>query len=196
MKYLSFDLESTGLEDSDLIIEIAFVPVDVEKRKIYQDKAFHCYMKCPSFEELLPNLTEFVIENNEELIREANKKGINKKEFMSKFDKYMNSDFIKKFFGEEKPDLLGKSVAGIDIPFLIRDFGREQFMRKYFSHRVLDVTSIATFLVQKGELPKDHASSRNLAKFFGLGDDVDHTAVSDSVNMAKIYFNLIDLKKS
>lgn len=193
MKYLSFDIESTGLNDNDLIIEIAFVPVDVKNRKIHKKKSFHCYLKCPTFEELLPNLEEFVITHNKELITTANKKGLSKKKFLKKFDQYMNSDFIKEFFGEEKPNLLGKSVVGIDIPFLIRDFGRDEFLRKYFSHRVLDISSVATLLVEKGILPEGCASSKKLANYFNLGDDVDHTAVSDSVDMAKIYFLLLDL---
>ena len=41
-----------------------------------------------------------------------------------------------------------------------------------------------------GQLPEGTTSSKELMNYFGMGDDVAHTALSDCVDMLKIYFKL------
>lgn len=198
MKYLSFDIESTGLNDDDYIIEIAFVPITITTdQMIPSENIFHCTLECPSFESLKTRLSKFVIENNEELINKSFNEGITKEQFLIDFDTYMNSKEIKDFFGDQKPMLLGKSLSGgIDIPFLIRDFGRDKFLRKYFHHRNIDVSSVAQAAVDSGLLPEGCSSSKELAQFFKLGEDVDHTAISDSIDVAKMYNEILKLQRN
>jgi oligoribonuclease (3'-5' exoribonuclease) len=194
-KYLSFDLETTGLKDTDYIIEFASIPVDVNTGEIRKDLSFHRYLKCPTFEELKPNLGKFVIENNESLIRKANKDGVSKEEFLTDFLEYLESSKMKEFFDNQLPTILGKSLSALDLPLLSRDFGRDSFLRKYFHHRVQDVSSTAKFCVDAGILPKGCESSHKLAQYFGLGEDVKHTALEDSIDVAQMYIKLVNNQK-
>lgn len=192
-KYLSIDLESTGLEDWAYIVEFGAVPICTKTRAIRTDLSFHAFLSCPSFEELSPKISQWVKEHNEGLIRTAHETGLSKEDFLKAFDEYMKSEAIVNFFEGEKPLLMGKSLSALDIPLLSRDFGRDDFMKKYFYHRNLDVSCVAAKEVDKGTLPEGCTSSQKLAQHFGLGDDVDHTSISDAVNVAKMYFKILDL---
>lgn len=189
MKYLSFDIEATGLEENDLIIEFAAIPVDTKEKKVYQEWSFHCYIQCPSFEELKPNLSLWVQENNKELIQKAHLQGRSLTIFKNELEAYLQSSNIQGFFNKEKIVLLGKSLNAIDLPFLNRDLGWD-WMRKYFSHRTLDVTSATYLAIDSGSLPIECESGSELMKHFGMGD-VAHTALEDAINTAKLYFKLM-----
>ena len=54
MKYLSLDLEATGLNENDVIIEFGVVPFCSETAKIENDLSFHTFIQCQSFDELKP----------------------------------------------------------------------------------------------------------------------------------------------
>ena len=89
MKYLSFDLEATGLEEDALIIEYAMVPFDTETKTIEKSLAKHFYIKCPSFETLEPNLNSWVKEHNKTLIEKAHNEGIELPSFKKEFESYL-----------------------------------------------------------------------------------------------------------
>lgn len=112
-KYLSIDIESTGLEDWAYIVEFGAVPVCTKTRTIRTDLSFHSFLSCPSFEELSPKINEWVKKNNESLIRTAHEKGISKEDFIKIFDEYMKSDAIVSFFEGEKPLTWPKSLSNI-----------------------------------------------------------------------------------
>lgn len=194
-KYMSLDLETTGLEDDALIIELGFVPVNTKTKEIRENLSYHCYLKCPSFEELEPNLNDFVKKHNKGLIEKAHKEGISKEQFLKEFDEYMNSPKIKEFYGEEDIKIMGKSLTALDMPLLQRDFGRNDFLRKYFHHRVQDVSCSSSLAVDLKLLPEGFESSHKLAKFFKLGEDVSHTAISDSIDVAKMYMGIVELQE-
>lgn len=188
MKYLSFDIEATGLRQDDLIIEFAAVPFDVKENKIEEALSFHRYVKCPSYEKLLPDLDPWVAEHNKEIIETAHSKGEELQAFSKQFEDYINSAEIKSYFNTEengKIVLFGKSLNAIDLPFLNRDLGWD-YMRKYFHHQVLDLSSVSRALVDLEKLPSDCVSGSGLMKYCGLGD-VAHTALEDAVNTAKMY---------
>ena len=189
MKYLSFDLEATGLREHDLIIEFACVPFDAKERNIENDLSFHCFVKCPSFNELKSDLDPWVIENNETLINKAHTEGLEMKAFKDKLVAYLTSDTIQNYFGNKKITLFGKSMAAIDLPFLNRDLGWET-MRKYFEHRQLDLSSVAYNMIDLGHLPEKCTSGSELMKELGYGE-VAHTALEDAVNTAKMYLEII-----
>lgn len=190
MKYLSLDLEATGLEKDALIIELACVPICSETSSIEENLSFHTYIKCPSFESLKPKLNPWVIENNKELITKAHLEGLEFKDFKNKFAAYLDSDKVKKYFqGEKRITLFGKSMNAIDLPFLNRDLG-EEFMQKYFEHRYLDLSSVAYTFVDLKKLPIACRSGSSLMKHFGMGE-VAHTALLDAINTAKLYFKIL-----
>ncbi|MBL7666015.1 MAG: hypothetical protein JNM93_12845 [Bacteriovoracaceae bacterium] len=192
MRYLSFDIEATGLNEHDLIIEFACVPFDT-KLGIEKSLAFHYFIQCPAFEILKPRLDPWVIQHNEKLIRKANETGLTIPAFQKKIKEYLESEAITTYFNKEKVVLFGKSMNSIDLPFLNRDLGWD-FMRKYFHHRMLDLTCFAKGLVDLGKLPKDGDSGSVLMKHFGMGA-VAHTALEDAVNTAELYLKILNTVK-
>lgn len=191
MKYLSFDLEATGLQEHDLIIEFACVPMDSGARKILNSSTFHTYVKCPSLQVLKPKLSDWVIQNNEGLINEAHKNGLEINAFRDAFQNYLESQKIKDFFNNEPIVLFGKSINAIDLPFMNRDLGWE-WMGKYFSHRTLDFSGVCYTLMDTGVLPAGMESGSKIMEFLNMGD-VAHTALEDAVNTAEMYFKVLEL---
>ena len=190
MRYLSFDLEATGLEEDALIIEFAMVPFDSDTKVIEHNLEKQFLIKCPSFDELKPNLSSWVIENNEQLIRSAHSKGITIERFKQELENYLEDQRIIDYFGGEKVKLFGKSISAIDLPFLNRDLGWE-WMNKYFHHRNLDLSCYCMGLVDMGLMPPGSDSGSHLMQFFNMGE-VSHTALEDAINTAKMYLLLLD----
>lgn len=194
MKYLSFDLEATGLEENALIIEFAMVPFCSETKTIEHNLAKQFYVQCPTFEELKPNLNPWVIENNQELINKANKEGVSLDQFKLIMEEYLNSQEVKTYFNNQRIVLFGKSISAIDLPFMNRDLGWE-WMNKHFHHRNLDLSCFTLGLIDMGLLEKGMDSGAKLMEKLGMGA-VSHTALEDSVNTAKMYFKLLELKNA
>lgn len=194
MRYLSFDLEATGLEEDALIIEFAMVPFDTETKEIEHKLSKHFYIKCPSFESLEPKLNEWVKVNNKSLIETAHKEGITLIDFKTAFEKYLNSSEIKSYFGEGKIVLFGKSISAIDLPFLNRDLGWE-WMNKHFHHRNLDLSCFTLGLIDMGLLKKGMDSGQALMDHLKMGE-VSHTALEDAVSTAKMYLKLLSALES
>jgi DNA polymerase-3 subunit epsilon len=80
-------------------------------------------------------------------------------------------------------------MSAIDLPFLNRDLGWD-FMRKYFVHRQLDLSSVSYTLIDLGLLPENCSSGSKLMEFFDMGE-VAHTALEDAINTAKIYLKML-----
>lgn len=190
MRYLSFDLEATGLREQDLIIEFACVPFCAKEKIIREDLTFHSFVKCPSFESLRPNLDQWVIDHNKELIDKAHSEGLDLSSLKSALETYLQNPEVSEFFSNQKVTLFGKSMAAIDLPFLNRDLGWE-WMRKFFEHRQLDLSSVSYNLIDLGYLPEKCTSGSELMKELGFGE-VAHTALEDAVNTAKMYLQIIE----
>lgn len=189
MKYLSFDLEATGLRENDLIIEFACAPFSTEDPAIEEKLSFHTFVHCPPFEELKPDLDQWVIDHNETLITKANTEGLKIDEFKESFENYLKSNAIREYFGDGKITLFGKSMAAIDLPFMNRDLGWN-WMRDFFEHRQLDLSSVSYNLIDLGLLPEKCTSGSELMKELGFGE-VAHTALEDAINTAKMYQAII-----
>ncbi|PIP92585.1 MAG: hypothetical protein COV37_07665 [Bdellovibrio sp. CG11_big_fil_rev_8_21_14_0_20_39_38] len=190
MKYLSFDIEATGLNSHDLIIEIAYVPFDTETLTLEDSLAGHFFIQCPSFEDLKPGLDPWVIEHNQTLIETAHSKGLPIQDFKVKWAQYLESAPVREYFKDyKKVTLFGKSMSAIDLPFLNRDLGWD-WMRKYFEHRQLDLSSVAYNLIDLNIMPAKCMSGSELMKYLGMGD-VAHTALEDARNTALMYFEII-----
>jgi len=194
MKYLSFDIEATGLDEHDLIIEFACVPFCTDKKAIQKDLSFHHFLRCPSFESLKPQLNPWVAQNNKELINKAHATGITLEAFKNEFTDYLKSCDIIDFFENEKITLFGKSLAAIDLPFLNRDLGWD-YMREHFVHRQLDLSSISYTLIDMKMIPPDCHSGSFLMNYLNMGE-VCHTALEDAINTAIMYFKLMTIVES
>ena len=192
MKYLSFDIEATGLAEHDLIIEFGMVPFCTEAQSLKKELTKHFFIKCPAFEELSPKLDPWVREHNKTLIEKAHQEGISLEVFKSELISYLESDLYKNYFNMpegKKVTLFGKSLNAIDLPFLNRDLGWE-FMRKYFNHQVLDLSSFIMGQVDLGKLPENCSSGSGLINYLEMGE-VAHTALEDAENTALMYLKLL-----
>jgi DNA polymerase-3 subunit epsilon len=194
-RYLSIDTEATGLEEWTYLIQLAFVPIDTVTRKVHTELAFETLVHCPSFEELKPRLNPWVIEHNEGLIRKAHAEGIPSAELPKKVAAYMESPGVAALFKDSRPPFFGKSLSALDIPIMTRYFGKP-FMEKYFHHHTLDLTCVSRGLVDAGVLPPGCESTTKLIRHFGIREDANHTALSDALDMAAIYFKQLDLLAS
>ena len=190
MKYLSIDLEATGLGENCQIIEFAMVPFDTKLKRLEESLARSVYIHCPSFEDLRDSLDPWVREHNEKIIRKSHSEGLMMSEFVDFLKKYLESSEVRSYFGNQKIVLFGKSMTAIDLPFLNRDLGWE-FMRKYFHHRNLDLSCIGYSLIDLGFLPLGMDSGSNLMNYLNMGD-VSHTALEDAKNTAIMYLKLLD----
>lgn len=189
MKYLSIDLEATGLDEDALIIEFAAIPFDTEHFEINQQLSFHTYIQCPSFHELRPKLSPWVIEHNEQLICTANQQGKTLMQFKTELADYLTGRPVRNYFQTEQYTLFGKSLNAIDLPFLNRDLG-QTFMRKFFIHRQLDLSSFVYGLIDMKKLPPETVSGSELMNFLNMGE-VAHTALADAINTVQMYFALL-----
>ncbi|MBI2519113.1 MAG: hypothetical protein HYV97_01790 [Bdellovibrio sp.] len=192
MRYLSIDLEATGLREQDSIIEFAMAPFCTVDKAIATTLCRSVYVKCEAFDTLKPTLDPWVIEHNEKLIRQAHSEGLTLIELQQYLTDYLASPEVINYFGTQngqKIILFGKSMNALDLPFLNRDLGWE-FMRKYFHHQVLDLSSVVRAFVDKRLLPPETVSGSALMKHLKMGD-VAHTALEDAMNAAKIYLQLL-----
>lgn len=190
MKYLSIDLEATGLGENCQIIEFAMIPFDTQLKRLEDSLARSVYIHCPSFEDLRDSLDPWVREHNEKIIRKAHSDGLLMSEFREFLKKYLESPEVRTYFGNQKIVLFGKSMTAIDLPFLNRDLGWD-FMRKYFHHRNLDLSGIGYSLIDLGLLPMGMDSGSNLMNYLNMGE-VAHTALEDAKNTAIMYLKLLD----
>lgn len=190
MKYLSIDLEATGLAADCQIIEFAMIPFDTQFMRLEDSLARSVYVHCPSFEDLKSSLDPWVREHNEKIIRKAHSEGLTQTEFKEFLKTYLESPEVKKYFGNQKIVLFGKSMTAIDLPFLNRDLGWD-FMRKYFHHRNLDLSCVGYSLIDLGLLPQGMDSGTNLMNHLNMGE-VAHTALEDAKNTAIMYLKLLE----
>lgn len=190
MRYLSIDIEATGLAENCQIIEFAMIPFDTQFMRLEESLARTVYIHCPSFEDLKDSLDPWVREHNEKIIRKAHSEGLMMSEFKEFLKKYLESEAVRTYFGGQKIVLFGKSMTAIDLPFLTRDLGWD-FMRKYFHHRNLDLSGIGYGLIDLGMLPLGMDSGTNLMNHLGMGA-VAHTALEDARNTAIMYLKLLE----
>lgn len=194
MRYLSFDLEATGLEEDALIIEFGMVPFDTDTGIIEENLSKHFYIKCPSYDSLEPNLNEWVKKHNKELIEKAHSSGIKLDVFKQELETYLGSKEIKKYFNNERIVLFGKSISAIDLPFLNRDLGWD-WMNKHFHHRNLDLSCATLGYIDLGLLEKGLDSGAKMMEYLEMGE-VCHTALEDAINTAKMYLKILEKLKT
>lgn len=190
MKYLSIDLEATGLAENCQIIEFAMVPFDTQLKRLEDSLARTLYVHCPSFEDLRDSLDPWVREHNEKIIRKAHSEGLLMSQFREYLRQYLESPEVRAYFGNQKIVLFGKSMNAIDLPFMNRDLGWD-FMRKYFHHRTLDLSSIGYGLIDLNMLPMGMDSGSNMMNYLNMGE-VAHTALEDAKNTAIMYLKLLE----
>ncbi|MDP7319229.1 MAG: 3'-5' exoribonuclease [Bacteriovoracaceae bacterium] len=190
MRYLSFDIEATGLEEDAYMIEFGMIPFDTQTQQLNYKLKRHFYIQCPSYNDLEAGLNQWVKDHNKELIQKAHSEGISLKIFKQELENYLNSEEVKEYFEHKKIVLFGKSLSAIDLPFLNRDLGWE-WMNKYFHHRNLDLSCFCLGLIDLNKLKPGLDSGAKLMEFLQMGE-VCHTALEDAENTAKMYLKLLE----
>ena len=114
MRYLSIDIEATGLEEHDLIVEFAAIPFCTQAGTLEEELSFHSFLQVPSFAELKPKLASWVLKHNKDLIEKAHREGVDMDEFKQKLEEYLTSPAIKKYFSQKRsPSLANHSMPSI-----------------------------------------------------------------------------------
>lgn len=189
MKYLSIDIEALGVAEKDQIIEFAAIAFDANTHAFNEELTFHSYIECPPFEVIRNNLNDWVASNMKSTITAANLRWVPLWRLKEQLREFLNSPKLKEYFWEDKIILFGKSMQWIDMPFLIRDLWFD-FVKHYFSHRSLDLTSFVLWLVDMWTLPPECVSGSWLMKYLWMWE-VAHTALEDAKNTAEMYFKII-----
>lgn len=159
MKYVSVDIETTGLDiNQDQILEIGAV-YDNGIDNVQDLPHFRCIYK-------LDRITgsPYALSMHSELLKEiANTK--NKIEPMKDFHTWLDT------LGEKRMSIAGKNAANFDLPFLIR----HGFSFPY-CHRIIDVGSM--YITDFGFIP----SLDEINQFIEY-KPVTHRALDDAINV-------------
>lgn len=83
---------------------------------------------------------------------------------------------------------VGSSVAG-DVQ-LLKNNG---FYTSKISHKVRDLTVIASSLIDAGKLPDMKVGLQDLASYFGIYPGQPHNAFCDAITSARVYWKLMNI---
>jgi DNA polymerase-3 subunit epsilon len=104
--------------------------------------------------------------------------------------------FIGKHFpGHGKITLAGHNVH-FDADFLKRFFSaNNKDFSEFFSHRIIDTSSILYYLYLSGRIKQKAVSSDKAFELFDIKVEGRHTALGDAMATAKLFTTLLDLFK-
>jgi DNA polymerase III epsilon subunit-like protein len=199
MKYVSLDIETTGLSRQDCqIIEFGAIIENTNNILDYEDMPkFHCYFKHDRYN-FEPNALKMnaekihIIQTIEEFdINTSNESGMNdskitnlcfsaKKLYDKNYFENMFVSWLKKFYGDKKNiNLAGKNVATFDLDFLVQ---KNLLSKKIFKSRVIDPAILFIDWKNDKALPSlDECLERS-----GLNKSVSHNALEDAFDVIKI----------
>jgi len=81
-----------------------------------------------------------------------------------------------------------------DIAFIKRLFGYTSYKYDdYFSHRIVDTSSILRYLYIKGDLPDDISNLDAALDHFGINEYPRHTALKDALLTALLFSRVVNL---
>lgn len=184
MKYVSIDLETTGLNPRTCqILEFGAVLDDLENLKpVDQLPKFHAYIMPAIYENQEPLYTgePFALQMNVAILKKiADRKNNTSDRFISSWD--LAREFTK-FLNENgfsnKILVAGKNYATFDKTFLDRLQGWNKIK---FHHRVLDPMML---FMRKGDQEPPRLST--CLQRAGLDDQVKHDAVSDALQVVQL----------
>jgi oligoribonuclease len=178
MRYISIDIETTGLEEErDQIIEIGIVEENTkEEKEIKELKRFHCYVENKRIEG-----NAYAIGMNAEKIKRISKRepGFNylkPEEVVDSIKEWLKEIGYKE---NERIVIAGKNVGIFDLQFLKRLKGWEEELNIH--HRVLDPGMM--YLDIEDLVPPNLSECKVRA---GLESEVSHTAIEDAIDVIKL----------
>lgn len=173
MKYLSLDLETTGLDHKtcDVIMLSAIFEDTADLKPLEKLPHFTCYIKQDYY-----GGEAYALGMNGWIFKEMSGQVVPKYPVYTKaIALALLSDFVKEQFNGDKPTLAGKNVSGFDWPFL-----KEEAPFKVH-HRMIDVGSVFA------DFSKPCLPSLSQVKLqCNLGDEVAHDAYEDALDVIKV----------
>jgi len=104
--------------------------------------------------------------------------------------------FINKHFPQQRKITLAGHNVHFDVNFLkFFFFENNENFNKYFSHRIIDTSSILYYLYLAGHIKRRAISSDEAFDLFEIKVEGRHTALGDAIATAKLFTKLLDLTK-
>ena len=104
--------------------------------------------------------------------------------------------FINKHFSNKRKITLAGHNVHFDVNFLKFFFSQNnENFSKFFSHRIIDTSSILYYLYLAGHLKQRAISSDDAFDLFEIKVEGRHTALGDAVATAKLFTKLLYLTK-
>ncbi len=173
MKYVSIDLETTGLDRKrDQILMVAMIVEDT-KNKLPREKlpTFACFVQHGRYEG-----SPFALWLNGWIFEALAKKDESKYPIYSAHQWPAKAlEFLGQHFGDERAVAAGKNVAGFDIQFLPDE------IKNRFIHRTIDPGS--AFMNWDLDKPQ---SLDEIKKNLGIDGEVTHDAVDDAWDVIQV----------
>lgn len=176
MKYVSLDLETTGLDPGpNNILMASFVVEDTTKTRypVEQNEHFTCYVK--PYEPITGGL--YALKLNRWIFdildgtESANYPILDPTEFESQAYEFLNQQF-----NHSRITIAGKNVAGFDLQFL------SPLLKSMFRHRVIDIGSLYVDW-EKDEYLPDLLTCKKRA---GIDTPVAHDAREDAMDTIRL----------
>jgi DNA polymerase III subunit epsilon len=105
--------------------------------------------------------------------------------------------FISKHFPDQRKITIAGHNVHFDVNFLKLFFSRnKKDFSKYFSHRIIDTSSILYYLYLAGQIAQKAISSDAAFELFEVKVDGRHTALGDAIATAKLFTKLLHCLKN
>ena len=109
-------------------------------------------------------------------------------------------DKILLFIGKHFPRQTKITLAGHNVHFdagFLRSFfsANNKNFSEFFSHRIIDTSSILYYLYLAGRIKQRAISSDEAFNLFDIKVEGRHTAIGDAIATAKLFTKLLDLLK-
>lgn len=179
-KYIFIDVETGGTNPEEhSLFSIGLIVLENEKI-LYKDEIFIKQNKY--------NYTNKALSINKMDFNAIKQYGISKNEAVNKIIRIK-----KKFFAFDKAMLAGYNVQ-FDLKFLRKLFSDDgKNIEDYFSHRLLDVSSVIKYLKDLEFIPQNLESSDDVFNYFGIKIEKRHTALGDSIGTLELYKKLLEI---
>lgn len=103
--------------------------------------------------------------------------------------------FIGKHFPQHRKITLAGHNVHFDADFLKRFFSaNHKDFNEFFSHRIIDTSSILHYLYLAGRIKHKAISSDDAFALFDIKVEGRHTAIGDAIATAKLFTRLLDLQ--
>lgn len=187
MKYVSLDVETTGLDpENDQVLQISMVVEDTKNvnLNLYDLPHWTAYVRHDRYtasNAFAVSLNGWIFD-----ILSGRKKCLNGYPIVSSaniaFDlPNLNiippGEFLYKHFGDEKVTVAGKNAAGFDLPFI-----KHYEFAHYFDHRVLDPGSLFVDFDKDERLP----GLNKCLERAGVNTKVTHDAREDALDVIRV----------